>query len=84
MPGEHARNELRKDFTISERPAISRALEMKGRHCGDWRSEDFQGGNFFTLDGMTRDLAAKESGSGNGKTYELAAFVIHNGVPELV
>lgn len=46
--GEYAENEVRKDFTDSERVAIARAIEesLQGRHGGDRRSEDFKVQNF--------------------------------------
>lgn len=62
----------------SERVAIGWALEteLSQRHGGDRKSED-QGGKFSTLidehQGKTRDLVAKATGFGNGKTYEQAA-----------
>ena len=40
--------------------------------------------NFPEVKGQTRDLAAKASGFGNGKTYEQAKSVVDAGVPELV
>ena len=68
---------MRKDFTPSERVAIGAAIEaeLAQRHGGDRRSDD-QGGKFSTLletpEGKTRDLVAKATGFGNGKTLEAA------------
>ena len=75
--GEFAENEMRKDFTVSERVAIARAIEerLAARHGGDRRSEEVQGGKISTLEipgEKSRDLAAKQVGFGSGKTYEAA------------
>ena len=73
LKGEYAENEFRKDFTVSERVEIGKALEgeLTPRHGGDRVSE--QAGKFSGLNdapkGDTRDLAAKAAGFGNGKTY---------------
>lgn len=89
LKGEHAENEFRKDFTVSERVEIGKALEVElaKRHGGDRKSDD-QGGKNSTLktepDGKTRDLAAKAAGFGNGKTYEQAKAVVAAGAPELI
>lgn len=88
LKGEYAENEFRKDFTVSERVEIGKALEgeLAKRHGGD-RSQQ-QAGKFSGLveapKGDTRDLAAKAAGFGNGKTYEQAKVVIESGASELV
>jgi ParB family chromosome partitioning protein len=88
LKGEHAENEFRKDFTVSERVEIGKALEgeLAKRHGGD-RSQQ-QAGKFSSLveapKGYTRDLAAKAAGFGNGKTYEQAKAVVATGAPELI
>lgn len=88
LSGEYAENEFRKDFTVSERVEIGKALEgeLSKRHGGDRRSD--QGGKNSTLpdapEGKTRDLAAKAAGFGNGKTYEQAKTVVEKAAPELV
>lgn len=71
--GEFAENEVRKDFTVSERVAI---LETIGRKpLGDQsRSENFP----------TADEAATKAGFGNRKTASQAREVVENGTPELV
>lgn len=85
--GEYAENEIRKDFTPSERVEIGRALEVElaGRagnpNFGDAPIQE----NFPELPrGQTRDLAAQAAGFGNGKTYEQAKSVVDHGVPALV
>lgn len=89
IKGELAENDCRKDFTPSERVAIGAAIEaeLSHRHGGDRKSED-QGGKNSTLidapEGKTRDLVAKATGFGNGKTYEQAKKVVQEAAPELV
>ena len=84
LKGEYAENEFRKDFTVSERVEIGKALEaeLSGRHGRNQYSEDPE--NFPAPKGDARDLAAKAAGFGNGKTYEQAKMVVDAGVPELV
>lgn len=86
LKGEHAENEFRKDFTVSERVAIGQALEgeLEGRH-GRNQHEKEEVENFPPPPtGKARDLAAKAAGFGNGKTYEQAKAVVATGAPELI
>lgn len=81
LDGEHDENEVRKDFTPSERVAIAEAVraalgERRGRENTD-NSPEYKGAE-------TRDIAAKKSGFGSGKQYERAKSVTEKGVPELV
>ncbi|MCH4542948.1 ParB/RepB/Spo0J family partition protein [Ochrobactrum sp. A-1] len=86
VEGEHDENELRKDFTPSERVAIARAVEEA---LGDRR-----GVNQYTKEGPqniaeaqgkeTRQIAAEKAGFGNPETYRQAKSVVETGVPELV
>jgi ParB family chromosome partitioning protein len=83
LDGEHDENEVRKDFTPSERVAIAEAVraalgERKGQRT-DLRHTD----NGPEV-GETRDIAAKKAGFGSGKQYERAKSVTEKGVPELV
>ena len=87
LKGELAENEFRKDFTPSERVAIGEAIEAEIKTDAEKRMksgvenpvENFpQGGE------KTRDLVAKATGFGNGKTYEQAKKVVQNAAPELV
>ncbi|MFT4194996.1 hypothetical protein [Ottowia sp.] len=70
--GEYAENEFRKDFTVSERVEIGKALEVElaqrhGRNQHTKATEEVE--NFPPPpEGKTRDLAAKAAGFGNGKT----------------
>lgn len=83
--GEYAENEVRKDFTDSERVAIGRAIEesLAGRVGRPSKEEIVQ--NFAQLKSeKSRDIAAQRAGFGNGETYRQAKNVVDNGVPELV
>ncbi|MBF0098766.1 MAG: ParB N-terminal domain-containing protein [Magnetococcales bacterium] len=89
---EHDENEVRKDFTPSERVAIGRAIE---EFLGDRRRFNADGGP--KADGaiqenfpeskpgqQTRDIVAGKAGFGNAKTYQQAKSVVSQGTPELV
>ena len=83
LKGELAENEFRKDFTPSERVAIGAAIEaeLQGRnHRPEKSPENFPG----LPKGETRDLVAKATGFGNGKTYEQARKVVQEAAPELI
>lgn len=85
LKGEHAENEFRKDFTVSERVEIGKALEVELAGRAGNPSLKSIPENFPELQkGDTRDLAAKAAGFGNGKTYEQAKAVIASGAPELI
>jgi hypothetical protein len=83
LEGEYDENETRKDFTISEKVALARAIEkeLKGRNRRPPKSPepvpDLQKGE-------TRDLVAERVGLGTGRTYDHAKAVVDNGTPELV
>lgn len=88
LRGEYAENEFRKDFTVSERVEIGKALEgeLQGRQLATLK-QNTEVENFpqrSAPQGKTRDIAAKAAGFGNGKTYEQAKAVIERGAPELV
>lgn len=86
LKGELAENEFRKDFTPSERVAIGEAIEkeLQGRVGNPDLKEPIKE-NFPELQkGQTRDLVAKATGFGNGKTYEQAKKVVQQAAPELV
>ena len=75
--GEFAENELRKDFTPSERVAILQTIErMKQGYRTDLKPLD--------PGPKDREAAAKAVGFGSGKTAERAMTVVERGVPELV
>lgn len=77
---EHDENELRKDFTPSERVAIVQAMNPQ-KVGGDRKSDQKQN---LANDRPTIDDAAKAAGFGNRETYRQARTVVANGAPELV
>jgi N6-adenosine-specific RNA methylase IME4 len=73
--GERVENEVRKDFTMSERVAIGAIVEKslgerRGRTSGNVEKIPQLAGE------KTRDVAAKKTGFGNGKTYEQAKAIV--------
>jgi 16S rRNA G966 N2-methylase RsmD len=84
--GEFAENVIRKDFTVSERVAIGRAVEEElGERRGNPNFKSAIPENFPEFVGReTRELAAERAGFGNPKTYQQAKVVIESGAPELV
>ncbi len=92
---EHAENEIRKDFTVSERVAIGKAVEAELKTIGERRgrpkndneqqdelleiSENF---NEFPQ-GRTAEIAATKAGFGNENTYRQAKAVTEHATPEL-
>lgn len=82
LQGEKDENDERKDFTVSEQVAIGEALEQEmGERRTNTKNLDQE--NFPGL-GDTRDLAAKQAGFNNGKTYEQAKKVVTHAEPEVV
>jgi len=80
--GEYDENELRKDFTTSERVAIARAIEAKLPR--ERRGRD-NPQNIGELKGReSAELAATSAGFGNAETYRQAAKTVEQGTPELV
>ncbi|MER2527353.1 MAG: ParB N-terminal domain-containing protein, partial [Candidatus Competibacter denitrificans] len=93
--GEHAENEVRKDFTDSERVAIGLAVEAElGKRQGQRTdlAHDSQTGMFAELpvnlrevkSKETSEVAAKKAGYGSEKTYRDAKTVVQKGSPELI
>lgn len=83
VEGEHDENELRKDFTPSERVAIARAVEHQLGNRQGQRTELME--NIPEVSGKTtRSVAAEKAGFGNETTYRQAKAVVETGVPELV
>ena len=82
--GEHAENELRKDFTVSERVAIGRAVEeLLGERRGRPK-ENVQNVAQLPAGGKTRDIAAEKSGLGNAESNRQAKAIVEEGTPELI
>ena len=89
LKGEREENEVRKDFTISERVAIGKALEAEIGNRKGQRTDLAPRENFPQVDShiegvRTSQTAARFAGFGNRKTYEQAKSVIERGAPKLV
>ena len=87
IKGELAENDCRKDFTPSERVAIGEAIEKELQGRVGVNQHTNEGKENFPdpiPQGQTRDLVAKATGFGNGKTYEQAKKVVQQAAPELV
>jgi ParB family chromosome partitioning protein len=83
--GEYAENEIRKDFTASERVAIGKALEAELGDRQGQRTDVELRENFPEVEqGRTEEIAARKAGFGNYKTYEQAKKVVGQGSPGLV
>jgi ParB/RepB/Spo0J family partition protein len=67
LAGEYHENEVRKDFTPSERVAIARAIE---RQIGNRRGQRVQKVAQVEPGRKTRDAAAERAGFGNHETKE--------------
>jgi N6-adenosine-specific RNA methylase IME4 len=82
--GEYAENELRKDFSISERIDIGSEVEkILGKRRGQRSVRVVQ--NFAQLKGhKTREIAAAKAGFGNAETYRQAKLIATSGAPELI
>jgi ParB family chromosome partitioning protein len=86
VSGEYAENEIRKDFTPSERVAIAQAIEKQvGNRQGQRTDKTLRGKIPEVAPGKrTREIAAEKAGFGNDKTYRQAAKVVQNGTPKLI
>lgn len=81
VEGEYAENEVRKDFTASERVAIAEVVrDAMGNRQG--QRTDLSAN--AAMSGKTVDAAARKAGFGSAETYERAKSVVNNGTPELV
>ena len=86
VSGEYAENEIRKDFTTSERVAIAKAIEKKiGNRQGQRTDKTLRENIPEVAHGRrTREIAAEKAGFGNDKTFRQAAKVVKNGTPQLI
>ncbi|MBF0140234.1 MAG: ParB N-terminal domain-containing protein [Magnetococcales bacterium] len=84
LQAEHDENEIRKNFNVSERVAIGKAMEaLLGNRQGE-RTELLQNFAEVKPGQTTRDIAAKKAGFGNSETYRQAKQIIEHGAPALV
>lgn len=82
--GENAENEVRKDFTVSERVAIATAIRDElGNRQGE-RTELRQEIVEVEKGQRTSDFAARKAGFGNRETFRQAEHVVAHAEPELV
>lgn len=89
LQAEHDENEIRKQFTVTERLAIAQRIAERlqgpnGTRQGQ-RTDLGTSGNISGSErGETKDIAAAKAGLGSGKTMEAAQKVVELGAPELV
>lgn len=90
---EHDENEMRKDFTASERVSIADAVaaeigKRQGQRTDKLRQKivevDEDTGSPTKIEGRSADIAAQKAGFGNRETYRQAKAVVENAEPELV
>jgi len=86
LAGEYHENEVRKDFTPSERVAIARAI---GRQVGNRRGQRTDRERVQKIAQVepgrkTREVAAERAGFGNHETYRQAAKVVESGTARLI
>lgn len=86
VDGEYAENEIRKDFTPSERVAIAEAVKATiGERRGNPELKpNVHDGAQLEPGRKTRDIVAAKAGFGSHKSYESAKRVVDKGIPELV
>jgi hypothetical protein len=85
LAGEFHENEIRKNFTPSERVAIARAIERQVGNRRGQRTDQLREKIPEVAPGKrTREAAAEKVGFGNDTTYRQAAKVVANGTARLV
>lgn len=86
VEGEHAENEIRKDFTPSERVAIGKAIEAEiGKRQGQRTDRELPVNCAEVGQGIeTRGVAASKAGFASTSTYERAKRVVEKAVDEVV
>ncbi|KKL21524.1 hypothetical protein LCGC14_2444590 [marine sediment metagenome] len=84
--GEYAENEIRKDFTLSERDAIRRTLEAEiGNRQGQRTDKELVGNSPQVEPGQkTREITAKQAGFRSTDEARAVRTVTDKGAPELV
>jgi len=86
LAGEYAENEIRKDFTPSERVAIGKAIEAEiGSRQGQRTDQELVGNCPQVASGVkTREIAAAKAGFDSPRTYERAKKVVDKAVDEVL
>lgn len=85
LQAENDENEVRKDFTPSERVAIGRAIEEQINRKGSNQYQKVEVQNFAPPDEgkKSREVAAEKAGFGNPETYRQAKHVVDNAPTEI-
>ena len=81
LAGEYAENEVRKDFTPSERVAIAKAMKAE---IHERRGNPSIRHNCDELKGRTDEIVSKRAGFRNRQSYRRAKKVVENGSSKLV
>jgi hypothetical protein len=86
VEGEYAENEIRKNFTPSERVAIGKAIEAEiGKRQGQRTDKGLPVNCAEVEPGVeTREVAAAKAGFDSASTYERAKRVVEKAVDEVV
>ena len=87
VAGEYAENEVRKDFTPSERVAIAEAIRAEiGSRQGQRtdQAELVDRGPQVGRGEKTRDIAAQKAGFDSSHAYRLAKTVVERGAPNVI
>lgn len=85
VAGEYAENEIRKDFTPTERLAIAEAVRADIGNRQGQRTDKQLPQHVAEVAGQeTRDIAAKKAGFGNRTTYQQARKVVEKAVEEVI
>jgi len=86
LAGEYAENEIRKDFTPSERVAIGKTIEAEIGSRQGLRTDQGLVGNCAQVGSRvkTREIAAAKAGFDSPRTYERAKKVVEKAVAEVL
>jgi ParB-like chromosome segregation protein Spo0J len=87
VAGEFAENEIRKDFTPSERVAIAETIRAQIGSRQGQRSDHaalVDRGPQVAPGQKTRDVAARKAGFDSNHAYRLAKTVVESGAPNVV
>jgi hypothetical protein len=84
--GEWAENEMRKQFTPTERVAIGKAIEeaLGDRKGANLPNSPKRSVSAIAETGNTVDIAATRAGFKSAETFERAKTVVDRGAPELI
>jgi len=84
--GEIAENELRKNFTVSERAAIPQLIEedLRSKERRGRPSQQIVDDRPPFVSGKTRDIAAQRAGFASAHGLRLAKQILETGIPEVV